>query len=154
MTLDIHAGGWVGTNLFRLMPGDSFYEAPATADLSIGAAGNLTSIAYAWSHAEDGAQTGLLVLGSGDDPGSLIALWADSWHQSPSSKVLAGVVEEGRAVVGYEYGGGWEWQIIIDASASEWLGIRMENVVPESAATNDVPAGGYLAMLATFQRAT
>ena len=66
-----HAGSWIGTNEFRLMPADAPHIAAATADVSTAVAGSLSTIAYTWSHADDGAQDGLLVLGrSSEPPGS------------------------------------------------------------------------------------
>jgi hypothetical protein len=40
-SLPAHAGAWIGTNGFRLMPTDSPHVAAATADVSTAAAGNL-----------------------------------------------------------------------------------------------------------------
>jgi hypothetical protein len=56
--------------------------------------------------------------------------------------------------VSYEYGGEWRWQIIVDATIPDSLTITMENVVPESAATDTVAAGAYVAMLADLRRQT
>ena len=81
-----HVGIWTGTNRFRLMPDDPPAEADATAQLSLGAGGNLAVLAYTWTHPDDGAQDGVLVLGPDESPGGVVALWADSWHQQPAAK--------------------------------------------------------------------
>src|SRR5512145_1460216 len=87
-----HAGMWAGTNRFRLMPDDPAAEASATAQLSLGAGGNLAVLAYTWRHPDDGAQDGLLVLGPDEAPGGVVALWGDSWHQKPAAKQLRGAI--------------------------------------------------------------
>lgn len=134
------------------MPADSPHVAAATADVSTAAAGNLTSIAYTWSHPDDGAQGGLLVIGPNGQPDGAVALWGDSWHQSPQPAVFAGGFVEGLLVMSYEYGGDWRWQISVDATNADSLNLRMENVVPESAATEADAAGAYTAMLADLRR--
>ena len=60
-------GAWSGTNGFRLMPADPLATAPATATLTLAAGGSLLTLAYTWSHPEDGAADGLLVTGPAED---------------------------------------------------------------------------------------
>ena len=146
-----HAGAWAGSNQFRLMPTDPFQEAPATAQVSVAAGGNLASIAYSWSHPQDGAQDGLLVVG-GDDSGGVVALWGDSWHQSPEARVLLGAIKDGLIVAGCDYGGDWRWTITVDTTVDGSLRIRMDNVIPESAATEEIGPGAYAAMVAELRR--
>ena len=146
------AGAWIGTNGFRLMPTDSPHVAAATADVSTAAAGHLTKIAYTWSHPDDGAQDGLLVVGPrGDAPGA-VAFWGDSWHQQPDPVVLPGELQDGVLVVSYEYGGDWRWQITVDATDPEVLTLRMDNIVPQSAAGEGGFAGAYSAMVTELRR--
>ncbi|MGH3306078.1 MAG: hypothetical protein ACRDOX_00200 [Nocardioides sp.] len=145
-------GAWAGSNGFQLMPGETPYVAAATAAVSTAATGNMVAIAYTWSHPEDGAQDGLLVVGRNDEPTGAVAFWGDSWHQSPQPTVLEGGFEEGVLSVSYEYGGEWRWQISIDATHAASLMIRMDNIVPESAATEAVAAGAYPAMLTDLRR--
>lgn len=133
------------------MPTDSPHLAAATAEVSTAAGGNLTGITYAWSHPEDGPQDGLLVIGPGDEPDGAVAFWGDSWHQ-PQPTILAGGFGEGLLVVSYEYGGEWLWQITVDATKPDSLTLGMENVVPESAATDAIAAGAYVAMLTDLRR--
>lgn len=147
-----HVGSWTGSNGFRLMPADSPHVAAATEDVSTAGAGNLTVIAYTWSHPEDGAQDGLLVIGPSDEPDGAVAFWGDSWHQTPQPTVLAGEIGDGLLVVSYEYGGEWRWQISVDATNADSLMLRMENIVPESAATEAGAAGAYAAMLTNLRR--
>ena len=153
-SLSTHVGRWTGTNAFRLMPADPPHIAAATADVASVAAGNLTAIAYAWSHPADGAQDGLLVIGPSEEVHGAVAFWGDSWHQNPLPTLLSGGVLDDRLVVSYEYGGEWRWQIIVDATIPDSLTITMENVVPESAATDTVGPGAYVAMLADLRRQT
>lgn len=126
-----HVGTWAGTNGFRLMPSDSHHHAPATAEVSSHAGGNLVAVAYTWSHATDGPQDGFLVLGAGDDEGSIVAFWGDSWHQHPQPRAFDGTADGGVVTVSYEYAPGWSWTIVVDATSSESLRIRMDNTVPD-----------------------
>lgn len=128
-----HAGMWTGTNRFRLMPDDPAAEAAATAQVSLGAGGNLAVLAYNWSHLDDGAQDGLLVVGPDESPGEVVALWGDSWHQKPAAKQLRGTADHDTLTVGYSYGEGWEWRITLVADRPDVLRWRMDNVVPPSA---------------------
>ena len=152
-SLPAHAGSWIGTNQFRLMPADSPHVAAATSDVSTAVAGTLTTIAYTWSHPDDGVQEGLLVVGPNGEPPGAVAFWGDSWHQHPEPKVLLGGLEDGLLIVSYAYGGDWRWQIIVDATDPEVLALRMDNIVPESAAADGVVAGPYPAMVTDLRRA-
>lgn len=147
-----HVGRWTGSNAFRLMPADAPHVAAATADVATAAAGNLIAIAYTWSHPADGAQDGLLVIGPSEEEHGAVAFWGDSWHQTPQPTVLSGGFVDDRLVLGYEYGGDWRWQIIVDATIPDSLTLSMENVVPEAAATDTVAPGAYVAMLADLRR--
>jgi hypothetical protein len=150
--LSDHVGSWIGTNGFRLMPTDAPHVAAATADVSTAAAGNLTTIAYTWSHPDDGAQEGLLLVGrSGEAPGA-VAFWADSWHQQPDPVVMPGEVRDQLLTVSYAYGGDWRWQVTIDGTDLDALTIRMDNIVPESAAGEGGSAGAYSAMATELRR--
>ena len=135
------------------MPADPPHVAAVTADVSAAAGGNLTTISYTWSHPDDGAQDGLLVVGSNAEPPGVVAFWGDSWHQQPAPEVLLGGLEDGVLVVSYAYGGDWRWQITVDATDPDVLALRMDNVVPESAATEGVDAGAYPAMVTELRRA-
>jgi hypothetical protein len=152
LAFSAHTGSWTGTNEFRLMPTDPPHAAVARADVSCAAAGGLTTIAYTWTHPDDAEQDGLLVLGPDDDPDSVIALWGDSWHQSPAAKVLVGAIDGRQVRLDYQYADDWRWLITVDATDPEVLYLRMDNVVPESAAP-DGGAGPYPAMVARLLRA-
>src|SRR5262245_9190383 len=147
-----HQGTWTGTNSFRLMPTDPPHVASATAEVSVAAGGNLTQIAYTWSHPEAGAQDGLLVVGPDDEPGGVVSMWGDSWHQAPAPKTLAGGIDGRVITVSYSYAGDWQWIIMVDATDSGLLRLSMDNVVPPSAATSEHAAGGYWAMNAELRR--
>ena len=134
--------GWTGSNAFRMMPTDEFAHAPATAVLSTGAGGHLTSLAYTWVHPTDGPQEGLLVYGDG-----VTALWGDSWHQQPEPRVLEGSrADDGSVELSYEYGGGWRWEIAVRTSDEAVL-LEMRNVIPADQATDDIAAGPYPVMV-------
>lgn len=146
------AGDWTGANGFRLMPLDPFAESPATLTLATAAGGHMTTVAYTWAHPADGPQQGLLALGAGEDPGEVVGLWSDSWHQRPAARTLPGTVRDGGVVeLEADYGGGWRWRIIIDATGAT-LQLRMDNVIPADQATAEIAAGPYPAMLMTLRR--
>jgi hypothetical protein len=151
--VDQASGSWEGTNGFRLMPGDPLSEFPAAATLSVGAGGCLGTLDYTWTHPEDGAQNGLLAFGIAGSDNSIVALWADSWHQHPEAKVCGGGIDEhGVISVGLEYGDGWRWQIILDASKTDVLVLQMDNVIPPAVATEEISAGPYLVMSMELHR--
>jgi hypothetical protein len=147
-----HLGDWRGTNAFRLTPTDPPHEAAATAQVTSAVRGLLTEVAYTWSHPEAGEQTGLLVLAAADDPPGTVALWSDTFHQAPAAGWLTGSSGSGTVTLGYGYAGDWRWEVVIDASDPGRLRIRMDNVVPESAAAQGYPPGTYWAMQAELSR--
>jgi hypothetical protein len=102
-----HTGTWVGTNRFRLMPTDEPAEAPATATLTVSGTGTVAVLAYTWTHAQDGPQEGHLMLGPGEEPGTVLGLWGDSWHQQPAVVVLRGWALEDGIRLQYSYAEGW-----------------------------------------------
>lgn len=144
-----HRGSWTGPNDFRLMPTDEPHTAPATLELSAAAGGNLTLVAYTWSHPADGPQDGFLTIGQGESADQAVALWADSWHQQPAPTTLAGDLTADTVALSYTYAGDWQWIITLDATAPDTLTLRMDNVVPSSAGN---PATTYWAMQATLRR--
>jgi len=154
MVLPNSAGTWVGTNGFRLMPGDPLVEFPATVTVTTAAGGHLTSVAYSWEHPDDGAQDGLLVIGSADEDGSLVAMWGDSWHQKPTPMMLSGSRgTDATLELEGEYGGDWRWRVMLDASDAESLRMQMDNVIPAERATADIPDGPYPVMVMRTRRA-
>jgi hypothetical protein len=154
MLLPNSAGTWVGTNGFRMMPSDPLVELPASVTVTIAAGGYLTSVAYSWEHPDDGAQEGLLVIGSADDDGPLVAMWGDSWHQKPAPMMLSGSRgTDATLELEGEYGGGWRWRVTVDASDAESLRMQMDNVIPAEQATADIPDGPYPVMVMHTRRA-
>ena len=154
MLLPTSAGSWIGTNGFRLMPGDPLVEFPASVIVTIAAGGHLTSVAYSWEHPDDGAQDGLLVIGSADEGGSLVAMWGDSWHQKPAPMMLSGSRETDATLeLEGDYGGGWRWRVTLDAPDAESLRMQMDNVIPAERATADIPDGPYPVMAMHTRRA-
>ena len=135
------------------MPSDPLAERPATATVTVAAGGHLASLAYAWEHPEDGPQDGLLVLGAGEEPGSVVGLWGDSWHQQPAARAISGAVIEERTEFECDYGGGWRWRIVVHAVRDSALTIRMDNVIPADQATAEMAAGPYVVMLMDLQPA-
>ena len=147
-----YAGEWVGSNGFRLMAADELATRPASATLSPAAGGHLLSFAYQWEHPDDGPQDGLLVVGvSGDDAGTLIALWGDSWHQQPEARPMPGELVSGAMHLAAEYAEGWEWRIILESEGPA-LRMRMENVVPAGGTTGSAPSEPYVVMLMELRR--
>jgi hypothetical protein len=157
-----HVGVWTGTNRFRLMPDDPPAEAEATAQLTLGAGGNLAVLAYTWTHPDDGPQDGVLVLGPADDTyesdaspgptgGGVLALWGDSWHQQPAARTLHGTAGGGSLTVGYSYAEGWWWRIVLTAEEPDVLRWRMDNEVPASASETG-EAATYWAMEGELRR--
>lgn len=144
-----HTGTWTGTNQFRQMPTDEPHRAPATAALALAGRGTIAVLSYTWTHPADGPQDGQLMLGPDDEPGAVLALWGDSWHQSPAVKVLHGQLVEDGASVEYAYAEGWLWRIALTAADPATLRLQMDNVVPENPVG---PAGAYWAMLAELRR--
>jgi hypothetical protein len=57
-------------------------------------------------------------------------------------------------ILSYEFGGDWQWRITVDATDPDALVFRMENIVPESAATEAIAAGAYAAMVTDLRRAS
>ena len=148
MLLTNSVGTWVGTNGFRLMPTDPLVERPARASVTSGAGGHVTSFAYWWEHPDDGPQDGLLMIGPGEEEGSLVALWGDSWHQKPAPRILAGSQgDEGSLQLGGDYGGGWSWRVILQAIDTTNLRMEMHNVIPAEYATAEKSAGPYPVMI-------
>ena len=111
------------------------------------------TLGYTWTHPEDGVQDGLLAFGIASKDNAVVALWADSWHQHPEAKVCEGTVDEqGVISVGLEYGDGWGWQIVLDATNRDVLALRMDNVIPPEVATEEISAGPYLVMSMELRR--
>lgn len=150
--LAAHTGLWVGTNRFRLMPDDQPAESVATAQLSVGAGGNLAVLAYTWAHPVDGEQDGLLALGPAEEPGAVLALWGDSWHQKPAATYLRGAADADSVTVGYAYAEGWQWRITLTVDGPDVLRWRMDNVVPPSSAAGSAGVLTYWSMDATLHR--
>jgi hypothetical protein len=148
------SGSWEGSNGFRLMPGDPLSEFPAAGTLSVAAGGYLGTLGYTWTHPEDGAQDGLLAFGIAGSDNAIVALWADSWHQHPEARVCEGNLDESGVIsVALEYGDGWRWQIVLDASKTDVLLLRMDNVIPPEVATEEISAGPYVVMSMELRRA-
>ncbi len=154
MLLPNAEGAWQGTNGFRLMPTDQLSEFPAEVTVMTAAGGYLTSAAYSWKHPEDGEQDGLLVIGNADEDGSLVAMWGDSWHQKPAPMMLSGRKGTDKTLeLEGDYGGGWRWRVILDATDAENLEMRMDNVVPADQVPPGMPAEPYSAMIMKARRA-
>ena len=154
MLLPNSAGTWVGTNGFRLMPTDPLAEFPAKATVATAAGGHLASIAYSWEHPDDGPQDGLLVIGTADEGGSLVAMWGDSWHQKPAPRLLSGTHETDLTLeLEADYGGGWRWRVSFDATDADSFRMQMDNVIPDERATAEKSAGPYPVMIMQTRRA-
>src|SRR5215217_1130467 len=154
MLLPNSVGTWVGTNGFRLMPGDPLVEFPASMTVTTAAGSHLTSVAYSWQHPDDGAQDGLLVIGSANEDGSLVAMWGDSWHQKPAPMMLSGSRSTDAALqLEGDYGGGWRWRAMFDATNADGFRMQMDNVIPAEQATAEMSPGPYPVMIMQTRRA-
>ncbi len=140
-------GTWIGDCGFRLMPHDDLFVAPSAATTSSEAGGWGWSLRYTWTHADDGEQSGTLLLASPDDAGAMTVAWLDSWHQKPELRLLTGTVDAGVVRVEMDYSG-WGWTIEV-AEAGNTLRMVMSNVVP---AGHDGFEGAYVVMDATWTR--
>ena len=153
MLLPNSAGTWVGTNGFRLMPADPLAEFPAKVTVTTAAGGHLVTVAYWWEHPDDGEQDGLLVLGTADEAGSLVAMWGDSWHQKPAPMMLSGSHGTGATLeLEGDYGGGWRWRVRLDGTDTDSFRLQMDNVIPTELATAEISAGPYPVMVMQTQR--
>jgi hypothetical protein len=134
----VTAGSRTGTATFRLMPDHELATGTSTVDVLLVARGRALSLAYTWTHPEDGEQAGTLLLGVPGDDGAVHAAWVDSWHQ-PDVVALAGARTDTGARVGYEYAPGWHWEIELEVSGGR-PALVMRNVVPEH---DDAPGSTY-----------
>jgi hypothetical protein len=135
------------------MPGDPFAELPARVTVTSAAGRHLISVAYWWQHPDDGPQDGLIVIGRSGEGESLVALWGDSWHQKPAPMLLSGSRGTG-ATCEFEgdYGGGWRWRVIVDATDAENFRLEMDNIIPAEHATAEISAGPYPVMAMQTRR--
>ena len=120
-------GSWSGVNLLRLMPTDNYTESAATASVRV-VAGTYACIEYTWFDG-DAPQSGILLISSVEN--ELTAVWADSWHSSPTWLSMTGTVEGSRLVLTGHYpappGPDWGWQIHIEQQPRR---LTMHNLVP------------------------
>lgn len=140
------AGSWRGTNLFRLMPTDDAFTAPATAALTA-EPGGAASMRYTWSHPQDGDQEGLLVVAPAEG-GRLAALWLDTWHQPDARTFEAPARADGGALLEYVHAEVWGWQIEVMPRGGRLL-LMMRNVVPDLG--DGTAPGPYDAMRMTLE---
>lgn len=134
-----------GTCAFRLMPTDALADAASTLVVDEAAAGRATVLTYTWWHADDGEQTGTLMLGVPADDSAVTASWVDSWHQ-PDVVLLTGTGGPGAWSLGYDYAPGWRWEVDVTVDAAS-VAMVMRNVVPDG---QDGPAGPYDVMRARW----
>jgi hypothetical protein len=136
------------------MPSDPFAEFPARATVTTAAGGHLISVSYSWEHPDDGPQDGLVVIGTVDDGGSLVAMWGDSWHQKPAPMILSGSrATDATFDLEGDYGGGWRWRVSFDATDTDAFRMQMDNVIPNEHATAEIAAGPYPVMIMQTGRA-
>jgi hypothetical protein len=138
MLLPACEGTWTGTNGFRLMPTDPLAEFPARVTVTTAA----------------GPQDGLVLIGATDEDSSLVAMWGDSWHQKPAPMMLSGSRSTDAVLeLEGEYGGGWRWRVIFDATEADSFRMQMDNVIPAEQATAEESPGPYPVMIMQTQRA-
>lgn len=134
-------GEWIGVSGMRFMATDDFTESVSSARVSVTAA-HLITVSYTWSN-EDGPQDGMLLIGDGSAPQEAVAVWVDSFHQSPRWMAMQGVIStEGIALEGVypaPPGPDWGWRIHIGGPD---LRIAMINV-PAGEAAYEVVRAAY-----------
>lgn len=141
-------GSWAGRSTFRLMPTDAFASGESSATSTSEADGWGWLLRYAWVHPDDGAQSGVLLLGSPDADGSVSAAWLDSWHQKPGFGLATGPASGGGVDLEMEYDG-WGWTIALRPDGDR-LEMLMHNVVPDG--IEGASPGPYLVMEASWNR--
>jgi hypothetical protein len=52
-----------------------------------------------------------------------------------------------------DYGGGWRWRVMFDATDTDTFRMQMDNVIPAERATPEISAGPYPVMIMQTQRA-
>ncbi len=145
-------GDWTGTCGFRMMPEDDLVTAASNAGVRL--AGDALTLDYTWSHPDDGAQSGTLVVtGELTDGTTAVATWTDSWHQSEETAELTGEVSDGRLRLAMSYAGDWGWVIALEPGGHDELALQMHNVIPQGQARPGVEHGPYVVMDARWTRA-
>lgn len=91
----------------------------------------MATIAYKWTHPDDGVQQGALVIANAG-PGQVKGLWIDTWHQKEAQSLDAVEPNESEVLFEFTYGGDWGWQIAV--LMTEALTITMRNIIPASVA--------------------
>lgn len=136
LRLEALVGAWDGTNRLWLDPRGPGEPSAATANVALIAGGGFVSIAYTWSF-EGTARDGLLLVRLADSPGSLDAVWVDSFHTSGGFMTFQGEVDpSGRRSLYGTYaaqeGPAWGWRIALeDDDAEGGFRLAMWNVPPE-----------------------
>ena len=125
----VRPGELTGTATFRMLPTDDFAVGPSSVTISPVAEDRALSMAYTWTHPEDGEHAGLLLLGAPGEDGVVAAAWIDAWHQQTVAS-LTGTTTDTGALVTYEYAPGWRWEIELEVSQGR-PGLVMRNVVPD-----------------------
>lgn len=135
---DVVTGPRSGTASFRLMSSDDPAHGPSAGSVELAAGGRAVTVAYTWTHPEDGEQGGTLLLGVPGEDGTLTAGWVDSWHQ-PDVVALSGRATDTGAVAGYEYAPGWRWEVVLEV-VDGTPQLVMRNLVPDG---EDGPGASY-----------
>ncbi|MEI2713315.1 MAG: hypothetical protein V9G04_08445 [Nocardioides sp.] len=120
-----------GTCAFRLYPTDDLAAADSFATVEETGAEGLV-LRYGWTHADDGGQTGAILVGKPAEDGALRVAWTDGWHQ-PEATLLTGSGDARSFEVSYEYAPGWHWSISLRAHESE-IEMVMRNQTPPEVA--------------------
>ncbi len=111
-------GKWAGSNRLHvtwLTP--PTHDSAAAASFTLAAQGQFISCSYTWAD-EGKPQDGLLLIGSGETPDSVKAIWIDSWHMGDKFMLLDGALErDGNVSMHGTYaappGPDWGWRIVI-----------------------------------------
>jgi len=128
-------GNWTGSNRLHvtwLTP--PIHDSTATASFTVAAQGQFLSLAYTWAD-EGKPQDGLLIIGSGETPDRVKAVWVDSWHMGDKFMSLDGTTEDDgsismRGAYAAPPGPDWGWRIVI-APGDATFNMTMYNITPE-----------------------
>ncbi len=122
-------GDWTGTNRLRMTPEEPYVDTPATVSISLAGRGRFVTVTYTWVHATDGKQDGFLVIGDADAQNAIVAIWGDSWHQSPQWMDMTGRQHPGGLSVEGSYAEDARWRNHLKPGDGV-LKLAMDNVVP------------------------
>ena len=127
-------GEYQGTNSLWLSPEEPAQESRATATTGMAGQGRYFILRYTWEW-EGKPQDGLILLGQGDKPDVIKAVWTDSWHMQNKFMHMKGQVlpENSISLLGnYAAPPGPDrgWRIVLETADEDHIKILMFNIPP------------------------